>query len=119
MKSKKLDITKTVLKAIAAEELISLDRASLAWWQNFRNNGGFRLTAEGYDIFKNNFDSYAIKIENPHLITSRVLLQLDKKLDYPYYLAKNRKTLYLFGSKEAMTIVMYGDVVMYLKNLQK
>lgn len=117
MKNQKVEITQKILTT--SEQNINLEQALVAWWQNFRRDGGYRLTAEGFSVFQNSFDSYRIEIDRKQKITPKILLHLDKKIDYPYYIEKNRRSIVLFGSKEAMMVTLYGDIVTYLDNLEK
>ena len=117
MKNQKVEITQKIL--LTNQQTISLEQALIAWWQNFRKDGGYRLTAEGFSGFQNCFDSYRIEVSKEQKITPKILLHLDKKIDYPYYIEKNRRSIVLFGSKEAMMVTLYGDIVTYLDNLEK
>jgi len=116
LQNPKIDITRKVLALVEIEQT-TVEEAMRSWWLNFRSSGGYRLTHEGFSVFKNTFESYTIEIENPKSITSQVLLQLDKRINYPYYIEKRGTHVHLFGSKEAMMVALYGDIVVYLKNL--
>lgn len=117
MKNPKVDITQKIL--VQTGDTNSLEHALVSWWQNIRADGGYRLTSQGFDVFDNQFDSYQIELKNTKNITPKILLYLDKKIDYPYYIDRRKKVIHLFGSKEAMMVLLYGDIVTYLEKIEK
>ena len=54
-------------------------------------------------------------------MTKKVILDLDRKLIWPYYLdfnaRKKRRRIVFFGSREAMMAAMYGDLERWLASL--
>jgi len=88
------------------------------WWMNIRSTGGLRLTSIGYQVLKTlDMQSWMINIDDPRKINKRVILELDHKLQYPYYLDTKKRQLILFSSREAMMATLYGDLEAWLKNL--
>lgn len=80
-----------------------------------------RLTTAGFDTFvkKLELEHYSISIDNPMLFNQQVILDLDRKLQMPYYIHAVKgipKTLVLFGSREAVMINLYGDLKQFLDN---
>jgi hypothetical protein len=54
-------------------------------------------------------------------MTKKIILDLDRKLEWPYYLdfnaRKKRRRIIFFGSREAMMAAMYGDLEPWLASL--
>lgn len=88
-----------------------------AWWQNLRDVGGLRLTDVGYKIFKDilQFDTWTVDISNNQKrVNQKILIELDRKLDWPYYLDKKKFQIHFFSSREATLATLYGDVQEWL-----
>jgi len=89
----------------------------LAWWVNPRRNGGMRLTTEGFYIMSDVLDIEHWTIAAPvHL---KLLLELDKKLQSPYYVNTKKKEVVLFGSRDAMMANLHGDLKRYIELLDR
>jgi len=97
----------------------------ITWWANIRNNGGLRLTKHGYEIMHDilrleswEFDLSAVK---GTAFTKKIILDLDRKLEWPYYLdidaRRKRRRVVFFSSREAMLATLYGDLSAFLKQL--
>jgi hypothetical protein len=106
------------------------DRAMKTWWANIRPQGGLRLTQHGYHIMHEilQLESWQMDLSgtdpsNPSRssITKKIILDLDRKLVWPYYLdfnaRKKRRRIVFFGSREAMMAAMYGDLERWLASL--
>ena len=81
-----------------------------------------RLTGPGYAVFTEQLDlaRYEWPIQDPHDLTQRRLLDLDRKLHMPYYIHAVKgipKTIVFFGSKEAVMLNLYGDLNRFLDML--
>ena len=54
-------------------------------------------------------------------IKKKIVLELDRKLQWPYYLdfnpRKKTRRIVFFGSREAMMATMYGDLERWLASL--
>jgi hypothetical protein len=98
----------------------SLDEAMATWWQNIRNDGGLRLTYQGFYVFENllELSSYTFELSEK-LLTPRNLLAMDRRMTCPYYMVNNRKLnkLVMFGSKEAMMAALHGDMQRFINSL--
>jgi len=98
----------------------SLDKAMATWWQNIRDDGGLRLTYEGFYVFENllGLDSYSFELPEK-LLTPKNLIALDRRMTCPYYMVNNRKLnkLIMFGSREAMMAVLHGDMQRFISSL--
>jgi hypothetical protein len=97
-----------------------LDEAMVTWWQNIRNDGGLRLTYEGFYVFANLLELSSYTFELPEkLLTPKNLLALDRRMTCPYYMVNNRKLnkLVMFGSKEAMMATLHGNMQRFIASL--
>lgn len=98
----------------------SLDEAMVTWWQNIRDDGGLRLTYQGFYVFENLLELESYLFELPEkLLTPGNLIALDRRMTCPYYMVNNRKfnKLVMFGSREAMMAVLHGDMQRFIKSL--
>ena len=65
--------------------------------------------------------SYDHNIDNPLEFNQQMILDLDRKIQTPYYIHAVKgipKKVVFFGSKEAVMIKLYGDLKKYLDNYQ-
>lgn len=119
----KLRLTKRLVDQLPESDRITVDQAKVAWWHNFRTAGGMRLTSLGYQAFSEalDIDSYAYEIADPTEFNQQMILDLDRKIQTPYYIKAVKgipKKVIFFGSKEAVMIRLYGDLKRYLDNYQ-
>ena len=119
MRDKK-KLTETLVAELPAHLGITAEDAYATWWANLRTAGGLRLTDRGYDIFCEHLDlehhHYSLE---PFRITMTHVLALDRKLQTPYYIEIEKRIpvrVYMFGSREAVTAQLYGDLEKFLKN---
>ena len=80
-----------------------------------------RLTGPGYTLFTEQLDlaRYEWPIQDPHQFNKHVMLDLDRKMQMPYYIHAVKgipKTIVFFGSKEAVMINLYGNLTQFLDN---
>lgn len=80
-----------------------------------------RLTKLGYDAFVNELEleCYEFSISPTTKFTYGTVLALDKQLQTPYYLIRDRGKvvkIVFFGSKEAVLVNLYGDLQKFLAN---
>ena len=98
----------------------ALDEAMVTWWKNIRDDGGLRLTYEGFYVFENllELDSYSFDLPEK-LLTPKNLLAMDRHMTCPYYMVNNRKLnkLVMFGSREAMMAVLHGNMQQFINSL--
>jgi hypothetical protein len=117
----KLRLTQKLVSELPKEDCITVAEARVQWWFNFRNKGGMRLTSVGYRAFCEALDivSYEYNINNPTEFNQHMILDLDRKIQTPYYISATKgipKKVIFFGSKEAVMIQLYGDLKQYLDN---
>ena len=111
----KLDITKSLIAIDDnyKENPKALNMLYRAWWANWRTaeDRRFRLTEIGYTYFKDTADIkfYEIKFPLGLMITNKVIIDLDRYLDCPYYITKD--SIVLTGEKAAVQLVLFdGDL---------
>ena len=130
MQNRKLEIVTRLRDSIPEDLQESIDQAMITWWANIRRDGGMRLTNHGYKIMHD-----ILKLESWYLdltdtdesgpwrsrITKKTILDLDRKLEWPYYLdfnaRKKTRRIVFFGSREAMMATMYGDIERWLASI--
>ena len=114
-------LTQQILNQLPEDDRPTLDQALHAWWMNFREGGGLRLTNDGYMMFGTcDLETYSFAVPTNLVAIARHLLILDKKLDCPYYIkiGKNPQIV-LFGSRQAMMLAMYGDLEKWMTFLNR
>jgi hypothetical protein len=116
----KLKLTETLISQLPDGLNETIDQAMTTWWYNIRSTGGLRLTDHGYSIMKKFLDlaSYDVAI-NWETFNRRTVLQLDRKLQMPYYIHNKKNVpikISLFGSREAVMANLYGDLKKFLDN---
>ena len=117
----KLQLTQTLVNLLPDSRRISVESAVPVWWYNLRKNGGLRLTATGYRAFVEELEleNYEYPIDNPQLFNQHTVLDLDRKMQMPYYIHAVKgipKKIVFFGSKEAVMINLYRDLTHFLDN---
>jgi len=115
MANNKKEITQKLVELLP--DSTDVDRAMTAWYMNIRPQGGLRLTAIGYTVLKTlNLESWTVAMPDVKRgVSKRLLLDLDHKLQWPYYIDVKKKQLILFSSREAMLATLYGDLPAFLK----
>ncbi len=120
MRDKK-KLTQELVQQLDTDVGISFTQAMRTWWFNIRKNGGMRLTAPGYRVFTQELDlaSYEFAITDPHQFNQHMILDLDRKMQMPYYISATKgipKKIVFFGSREAVMVNLYGDLQKFLDN---
>ena len=80
-----------------------------------------RLTTAGYTVFVQllELEHYEYAIEDPVTFTQQTILDLDRKLQMPYYIHAVKgmpKKVIFFGGREAVMINLYGNLKKFLDN---
>lgn len=80
-----------------------------------------RLTATGYTTFAKSLEleHYEYAIPDPVAFNQYIILDLDRKLQMPYYIHVVKgipKKIIFFGSQEAMLANLYGNLKKFLDN---
>lgn len=119
----KRKLTEQLVTQLDPDLGITVNYAMHTWWFNLRKDGGMRLTGTGYQIFARDLDleHYGYEISDPLLFNQHTILDLDRKMQMPYYIHAvkgiPRKILF-FGSKEAVMVNLYGNLKQFLDNYQ-
>jgi len=119
----KRKLTEELVKQLYPDLGITVKRAMHTWWFNIRKNGGMRLTGPGYTVFTEHLDlaRYEWPIQDPLAFNQHVILDLDRKIQMPYYISATKgipKKIVFFGSREAVMVKLYGNLEQFLDNYQ-
>jgi hypothetical protein len=119
----KLKLTQELLDLLPEVTKVPIKSAMSTWWFNLRKNGGMRLTNQGYKIFVNDLDleHFGYAITDPLTFNKKIILQLDRKMQMPYYIHAVKgipKKIVFFGSREAVMVNLYGNLEQFLDNYQ-
>lgn len=117
----KAKLTEELVKLLPYDCAIDPHTALHTWWFNIRKNGGMRLTATGYTVLAKTLDleHYTYLISDPMTFNQHMILDLDRKLQMPYYIHAVKgvpKALIFFGNKEAVMVNLFGDLKKFLDN---
>ena len=118
MLKNKETITQAVLDQ--QEFPISMEVALVSWWINIRSVGGLRLSKHGYLSFQAaGIESWSVEMTDIRsTMNKKLLLELDRKLKYPYYIDYRNKKVIFYSSKEAMMAQLYGSIKSWLDNYE-
>lgn len=116
----KLELTRRLVDQLP-QGSYTVEQARVTWWYNVREGGGMRLTPEGFNVFVKqlNIECYEFDISEKSKFSQRIILELDRRLQMPYYIKRERNRVHklvFFGSREAVLANLYGDLEQFLKN---
>ena len=109
-------ITRLLINQMPDGNQPELEEAMITWWFNLREGGGLRLTKTGYRALKKEckLETWRFELNQPRASKNkRLILALDRKLNWPYYMEKN--WVEFFNSKEAMMAQMYPNLESFLE----
>jgi hypothetical protein len=111
-------LTKRLIELLPEDHRITLEEAMVLWYTNIRNNGGFRLTQNGYQALKIlALESWSVPLNDIKITMDKnLLLALDRKLTWPYFIDYKKKEIVFYSSKEAVMATMYGSIKNWLDN---
>lgn len=117
----KFKLTQTLIHLLPESKQIPVDQAMPIWWYNLRKTGGMRLTGPGYVVFAQDLEleHYDYKIDDPMTFNQHTILQLDRKMQMPYYIHAVKgipKKIVFFGSREAVMVNLYSNLQQFLDN---
>lgn len=114
----RLAITQAIINLMPDHEKQPVEQVIPRWYYNIRSTGGFRLTELGYETLKRlQIESWEFKLDNPKaILTKKMVLDLDRKLNWPFYIDTRKKKIIFFSSREAMMATLYGDLKNWLDN---
>ena len=112
-------LTKRLIELLPEDHRISIEEAMVLWYTNIRNNGGFRLTQNGLQVMKIlGLESWAVPLTDIKITMDKnLLLSLDRKLTWPYFIDYKKKEIIFYSSKEAVMATMYGSIKNWLDNM--
>ena len=105
LKQKDIAISKVTMKQYMSK-----------WWQNTRvkDEGGLRLTDEGYEFIRNELDlaTYEIPFPKDFKLTTNTIIWLDQFIACPYYLFQS--SIVVTDERKAMELHLFsGDITKY------
>ena len=114
-------------KKLADSISLSYQQAEDEWWFS-KTKTGLRLSDDGFHtlVTKCDIEYYVWKPDEAIMITPKILLGLDRKIEHPYYLQLGKTTLnrksfvhaiVLFGEKQALLLTLIGDLEQWLDRL--
>jgi hypothetical protein len=117
MSTQKRELVTLLLEQLPEDKRESVSQAMVTWWINIRENGGLRLTDHGFIIFSTllDFESWTVAIPNK-TVTKRLILDMDHKLQWPYYINFKKQQIVFFSSREATMALLYGNIAKWLQN---
>ena len=82
-----------------------------------------RLTITGFHTFVKDLEleHYEYAIDDPVVFNQHTILNLDRKMQMPYYIHAVKgipKKIVFFGSREAVMVNLYGNLQQFLDNYQ-
>ena len=112
-------LTKQLIELLPADHGVSVEEAMVLWYTNIRNNGGFRLTQNGFQVMKIlGLESWSVPLNDIKITMDKnLLLDLDRKLTWPYFIDYKKKEIVFYSSKEAVMATMYGSIKNWLDNM--
>lgn len=112
-------LTLRLIELLPEDHKITLEEAMVLWYTNIRNNGGFRLTQNGYQALKIlGLESWSVPLTDIKITMDKnLLLALDRKLTWPYFIDYKKKEIIFYSSREAVMATMYGSIKNWLDNM--
>jgi hypothetical protein len=97
-----------------------IEDANRLWWINLRSTGGLGLTDLGYDCFQRaELESYTFHIQKTTPSLAVYGVEIDRKLQCPYYLRYIKKDRYVtvYDTRIASIIQLHGDFASYINSI--
>ena len=112
-------LTKRLVELLPEDHRITPEEAMLHWYTNIRNNGGFRLTVFGYQAMKIlGLESWSVELDDIKItMDKKLLLALDRKLTWPYFIDYKKKEIVFYSSREAVMATMYSSIKNWLDHM--
>lgn len=96
---------------------IDLTEAEQTWFCDVRKQGGWRLTAKGFHALQTaKLDYWQIPFDIKQ-INKKVVLEMHRKITWPYYLSAKPPSLILFHSNDAVMASLYGNVIAWVQSV--
>jgi len=124
MRKSRQSLTKTLCD-LTKKYQVDYNTAMKKWWWNSLQNGGLRLTIDGFLSLTDDIglEYHVWKLPEPKKITPQTLLKLDQRMNSPYYIrfaGKKERDLHsvmLFAGKEATYLNIVDDLDKFLDSL--
>ena len=112
-------LTKRLIELLPEDHRLSIEEAMILWYTNIRNNGGFRLTQNGFQAMKIlGLESWAVPLTDIKITMDKnLLLALDRKLTWPYFIDYKKKEIVFYSSREAVMATMYSSIKNWLDHM--
>ena len=112
-------LTKRLIELLPEDHRLSIEEAMILWYTNIRNNGGFRLTQNGFQAMKIlGLESWAVPLTDIKITMDKnLLLALDRKLTWPYFIDYKKKEIVFYSSREAVMANMYSSIKNWLDHM--
>lgn len=110
------DLVVKVLELLPRADLRP-DKAMRIWFWDIRPGGGFRLTLKGLQDFQQAGLNHWQQDFDTKTVSKRLLIDMSKKISWPYYIDTKNQKLVFFNSRDAVTAQIYGDVELWLNAL--
>lgn len=77
-----------------------------------------RLTPQGNTAFRlARFECWTWQPKNPKILNqANIMIALDRRMRWPYYLDRKQGTVTFFSGREAMMVTLYDDLEKFLEN---
>ena len=109
------DIVARVLDLARSD--ITVDQAEKIWFYDLRRTGGLRLTRLGFDAMtRAGLQHWPISIDWSRM-TKRTILEMNRRIEWPYYIRPKPPELILFSDREAVMASLYGDISRWLSSI--
>jgi hypothetical protein len=122
IKYNKKEITKTIYELIHTTSTNKeVDQMMFKWWTSGRSGNGLRLTTEGMLAFRlAQVQLYEINLGK--FFDYDTAWRLNKLMPCPFFISASTNpkpyTLYVYDSKIAMMITLYGSITEYLDSIE-
>ena len=112
-------LTKRLIELLPEDHRLSIEEAMVLWYTNIRNNGGFRLTQNGFLAMKIlGLESWSVPLNDVKITMDKnLLLALDRKLTWPYFIDYKKKEIVFYSSREAVMATMYSSIKNWLDHM--
>ena len=96
-----------------------IEKLRKSWWFNPLNAHSMRLSREGVNYATTHAKIQYYMHDLDRAILPKTLLQLEKILEYPYFISKLDKIM-VFDESTSLTLTLYNNSLQtYLDNVQK
>lgn len=113
--AKRDDIVKCILDLNHSD--LDPKETTKRWFWDIRRSGGLRLTSGGLAAMREaGIRSWAVPLDH-RVITKRTILEMNRRIDWPYYISARPPELILFSDSDAVMANLYGDVAKWVNSL--